>query len=169
MRRSEEASGVPSWWSPLGASQPWTRATLFWAIIYQIDHFFLGSIWPGIALAYACVGAGREIRRRRRAALIDVGWQAARQQSSAEPKVVLVTKAPTTSALIKKAAGLSSRRALARVRQASSRSVASPSSSWTRSPASRSRIPTRPELEACKNMIRGTAKSMGVDIGGPPK
>src|SRR5262249_42245902 len=54
MRGSEEARGVPSRWSPLGASQPWTRATSFWAIIYQIDHFFLGSIWPAVALAYGC-------------------------------------------------------------------------------------------------------------------
>jgi hypothetical protein len=86
MRRSEEASGVPSLWSPCGASQPWTRATLFSAIIYQVDHFFLRSIWPAIALAYGCVGAVREIRRRRRAALVDLGWQAARQQRSPEPR-----------------------------------------------------------------------------------
>src|SRR5262245_9367157 len=78
---------------------------------------------------------------------------------------VLVTKAPTTSALIKKAAGLSleegsgsgqaGKQSVGRITEQQLDEIARIKIADTNAT----------ELEACKNMIRGTAKSMGVDIG----
>jgi hypothetical protein len=74
-RRSEEAGGVPSPWSPLGASQPWTRPTAFWAVVYHVHHFFTESYWPLLLATYLLVGIARETRRRRREARQMAGWR----------------------------------------------------------------------------------------------
>src|SRR5262249_61774788 len=78
---------------------------------------------------------------------------------------VLVTKAPTTSALIKKAAGLSleegsgsgqaGKQSVGRITEQQLDEIARIKIEDTNAS----------DLEACKQMIRGTAKSMHDDIG----
>jgi hypothetical protein len=59
-RRPEEAGGVPTPWSPLGASQPWTQSTAFWAVDYHVHHFFIESYWPPLLATCLLVGIARE-------------------------------------------------------------------------------------------------------------